>query len=255
MTGTAIVPETIRALGALYYAARLEELRMFDVVDRLVERFLGGLLPIGRHSEVLQEWLATRTSPPPEERRALYAQAFSPPGGGTGGLPNTDFGDLWLRFLTAVAARDRSTAGGSNVTSPGDRPEATVAARALAVHLSSRRDPAALAGPVQRQTQKAMNVLSDREIQTAYGVRDVAGLIDSVVLAEFGGARNSVRLLTMANSGVTIFAWLAKRSADLSAGTLTGIPDLNDDRRSPDETIDPTDADLVCACEEWLAAG
>ena len=217
MTDTAIVPETIRALGALYYAARLEDLRMFDVVDRLVERFLDGLLPIGQHSEAIQEWLAIRTSPSHQERRNLYAQAFGLPGGDPGGLPNREFGDLWLRFLAAVAALD------------GDQRHARAAAQDLAVHLSARRGPAAMAGPVERQTRKAIDVLSDREIQRAYGARDVAGLIDSVALTEFGGAQNSARALTEANSGVTVFAWLAARSTE------------------------PTDADLVNACEQWLA--
>jgi hypothetical protein len=230
MTDTAIVPETIRALGALYFAAQLEELRMFDVVDRLVERFLGGLLPVGQSSEALREWPAVRTSPSLEERRDLYARAFGLPGGDPGGLPNSEFGDLWLRFLAAVAALDRSPAGGGTKDTPaGDPRHATAAARALAVHLSACTGPAAMAGPVERQTRKAIDVLSDPEIQSAYGARDVAGLIDSVALMEFGGARDSARILTEANSGVAVFAWLAQRSAD------------------------PTDADLVHACEHWLA--
>lgn len=215
MTDTAIVPETIRALGALYFAAKLEELRMFDVVDRLVERFLGGLLPLGQSSEALREWPAIRTSPSLEERRDLYARAFGLPGGDLGGQPNREFGDLWLRFLAAVAAVDQR--------------DATAAARALAIHLSACRGPAAMAGPVERQTRKAIDVLSDPEIQSAYGARDVAGLIDSVALTEFGGAGDSARTLTEANSGVAVFAWLATRSAD------------------------PTETDLVNACKEWLA--
>ena len=233
MADTAVVPETIRALGALYYAAKLEELRTFDVVDRLVERFTEGLLPIGRGRDLFQRWSLVRRSPSDLERRGLYARAFGIPGGDAADTPNREFNDLWRRFLAAVAALDRSTAAGGPTDAPyGDQHQVKTAARALALHLSASSDPAAQAGAVQRQTDAAIAVLSDREIQAAYGVRDLAGVIDRVVVTEFGGATNSARTLTAAKSAVTVFAWLAT---------------------SGDATADPTDADLVLACEQWLA--
>ena len=44
----AIVADNIEALQAVYLAQLLEELRLFDVADRLVERYAEGLLPVGR---------------------------------------------------------------------------------------------------------------------------------------------------------------------------------------------------------------
>ena len=72
MTNVAVVSETIRALAALYCAAMLEELWAFDVVDRLLERWMTGLLQIdrsGRGDSLLREWLEIRASPSDAERR------------------------------------------------------------------------------------------------------------------------------------------------------------------------------------------
>ena len=254
MTDTAVVPETIRALGALYYAAKLEDLRIFDVVDRLVDRFNQGLLPIGRDRDVFLQWSLVRRSLSEVERRRLYARTLGIPGGDTAETPNREFPELWQRFLAAVAALDRSIAArGTKYPQSVDQHQVKAAARALAVHLSGSSDSAAPARDVQRQTGAAIAVLSDREIQAAYGVRDVAGVIDSVALTEFGGARNSARTLTVANSAVTVFAWLAKRSTVVSAGSPADLLDMADRHRSPNATTDPTDADLVLACEQWLA--
>jgi hypothetical protein len=89
VTEIAIVPDTLRALAVLYYAAMLDEMRAFDVTDRLLGRFLTGLLPISEPGEsLLRQWLDIRATPSDAERRELYVQAFGTSGGHTGGSPN-----------------------------------------------------------------------------------------------------------------------------------------------------------------------
>src|SRR5262249_55688655 len=43
-----IVVDNIRAMQPIYFAAMLEELKVFQVVDKLVELFQNGVLPISR---------------------------------------------------------------------------------------------------------------------------------------------------------------------------------------------------------------
>ena len=43
-----IVRENLLATGAIYSAYLLEEARVFQVVDRIAELFVQGLLPLGR---------------------------------------------------------------------------------------------------------------------------------------------------------------------------------------------------------------
>src|SRR5262245_43307789 len=42
-----VVPENIRALGPIYFASMLDEMKAFAVADRIVELFETGMLPIG----------------------------------------------------------------------------------------------------------------------------------------------------------------------------------------------------------------
>src|SRR5207249_3525311 len=92
-----------------------------------------------------------------------------------------------------------------------------------------------------------------------YGARDMWQVIDQVAALELGGAKNSVRYRTMAASGAIIIAWLAKKSRQLASSTFEPILDIieiqNPSPRSNGSkaTADPTDYDLVNACEQWLA--
>jgi hypothetical protein len=42
-----IVRENVKAMQVIYAASMLEETRVFDVADRLVELWAGGVLPVG----------------------------------------------------------------------------------------------------------------------------------------------------------------------------------------------------------------
>jgi hypothetical protein len=116
-----------------------------------------------------------------------------------------------------------------------------------------------MATELQKQIKDVMKLLTDSDIKNAYGARDMWQVIDQVAALELGGSRNSVRYRTMAAAGAIIMAWLAKKARELSSTSFGPILDM-DEIRNPGPravgskpTTDPTDFDLVNACEQWLA--
>jgi hypothetical protein len=82
-------------------------------------------------------------------------------------------------------------------------------------------------------------------------------VIDQVSVLEFGRPVNTIRARTMANAGATIIGWLEKNSDRIShPGTeLISPAELNNppSRSTTNSINDPSDYDLVTACEQWLA--
>jgi hypothetical protein len=78
-------------------------------------------------------------------------------------------------------------------------------------------------------------------------------------MLELGGGGNTVRYRTMAASGAIIMSWLAKNTSRLVSTSFDPVLNL-DELRNPvprgsgsKATTDPTDTDLVNACDQWLA--
>jgi hypothetical protein len=263
-----IVADNITALQPAYFAAMFEELKAFQVVDKLLELFQNGILPIGRGeagNNLFKYWKesATRVSEP--ERRSFYARTLGFPGGEDGGMPNREFNDLWMRFVSAVSSviRQNNVDELLKAKFPGGVSQQQVrkAGRDLAANLSLHGYGMAyfMATELQKQVKDVIKLLSDADIRNAYGARDMWQVIDQVATLELGGSKNSVRYRTMAASGAIIIAWLAKHARDLSSTTFGPIIDIDEIRQpSPRKsgtkpTTDPTDFDLVNACEQWLA--
>src|SRR6266487_367048 len=83
-TNGEIVSANLRALEPVYFAAMLEEARLFDVVDRLVAMFSHGMLPLGpgRAGAMLyRHWKGHHSRFTTAQRRNVYARAFGLPGG------------------------------------------------------------------------------------------------------------------------------------------------------------------------------
>src|SRR5262245_427261 len=73
-----IVPANLRALETVYFAAMLEEVRLFDVVDRLAALFSQGSLPLspGRAGATLYRyWKRHQTRLTTAQRQWVYARA------------------------------------------------------------------------------------------------------------------------------------------------------------------------------------
>src|SRR5688572_21426300 len=74
-----IVPANLRALQTLYFAAMLEEARLFDVVDRLVAMSSQGLIPVGSGKAgalLYRYWRTSDGRMTTFQRQTVYARAF-----------------------------------------------------------------------------------------------------------------------------------------------------------------------------------
>ena len=242
-----IVAESLRAIQAIYFAWQLEQMRTFQVVERLSELFAQGLLPIGPGPtrRLLSTYSFSKDRLSLAERRSLYVGTLGAPGGSPDEpQPNREFPSLWLRFMASVALLDQiygSTLGG------GQRDvalaEAWRAAQALARNASVHSN--GLSGVVRKLAADAnllRNVLRAPDILSAYGARDMWQVIDLVSRNEFGGAANVQRYRSLAESGSKIFAWLAQHDR-----ALNGPP-----RRGAARSL--TAPSLVDAVRKWVAA-
>jgi hypothetical protein len=246
-----IVRENVKAVQVIYAASMLEETRVFDVADRLVELWASGVLPVGPRGGRLALAAYERGRLAQADRLAVYRRCFGVEGGDPAVEPNTSFDRLWLRFLRSVAAYRRQQTVRELL--PARRAASCEAVRRdgrdLAANLSLYGFGAAgFAARLQKQVDGAVRVLQTEAVRQVYGARDGWQLVDRLALLELGGARNTVRHRTRARAGATIIRWLANTSGKLSAD------DLRRQRKSATPIESPTDRDLVDACAQWFAA-
>jgi hypothetical protein len=242
---SAIEPQHVLAVGAIYAAFELEQMKLFTVTDRVVELSQQGLLPISRTnaSRALSRYWQDRPNRLTEhERRSVYAQALGKGGDEHSPLVNRDFNDLWIRFLSAVSARSRQR------PVPGQRPAVKVspaavrkAARDLAANLSLHGWGVGYfaASRLQQHITQATDILSSSDIRSALGARNMWHVVERVAANDLGGAVNTAKYRTMATSGLEIIRWLAGQgTAGRGSKPRNGLPSRA----------------VVQACEEWLTA-
>jgi hypothetical protein len=235
---------------AVYFAYKMEELRLFQVVDRIAELFRQGQLPLGRGpagDALYRYWRSNGNRLTADERAGFYARALGAPGGSaTDAQPNDEFISLWLRFMTAVSMFARQPGVDDLVRVPAPRAvtPATVrdAARALAANASQYGGGMVLhaARELSEQVRQMVSLLREPELLQAFGARDMWQVIDQVNRNDLGGARNVVRYRTQADAGSRVLAWLAAHAGQLKAS-----------HREPDRFA--VDAELLHAVEQWLA--
>lgn len=261
-----IIADNVRAMGPMIVSAMFEELKVFQVVDRIVEQFQQGMLPIGpgkAGKALYRYWRDAPNRMNEQERRNFASITLGIPGGNPNGMINSEFNDLWLRFVSSVSSFIRQnevdTLLRSATPSPISHQQVRKAARDLAGNLSLHGYGMAhfAAREVQAQVKFMIDLLQDPEIRGCYGARDMWQVVDQVATYELGGAKTSSRYRTLATCGTIITAWLANnvQRINKATGPLIDI----DQVRSPDvasnhkATRNPTDYDLVNACELWLA--
>jgi hypothetical protein len=259
----------LEATQAIYFAAMLEELKIFNVVEKLVELFQLGMLPLGRGRAgdfLYNYWRQSVTRMTEVERRNLYARCFGLPGGDASqGNPNREFNDLWLRFISAVSSYARQVTVDSLLRASVPMPINTEQVRKngwdLAANLSLHGYGVAYfaATELQKQLNDVVALLSDEDVKRAYGARDMWQVIDQVATLELGGARNSIKYRTQATAGAIVIRWLADHADVLSQPGRTDILDLAQIRsplplpKGVKVTTAPRDSDLVDACDRYLA--
>src|SRR4030095_2247574 len=123
---------------------------------------------------------------------------------------NREFNNLWLRFLSAVKSTARQAPGTS-------QEPLRKAGEELAANLSLHGYGIAYVAATELQShmRDMLDLLSDREIQSAVGARDIWQVIEVIAARELGGAANTARLRTLQSSGATILRWLAARAGGL----------------------------------------
>jgi hypothetical protein len=267
-----IVKENLHAVQAIYFAYTLEEMRLFQVVERIVELFRQGLLPLGRGKvgDYLFSYYKRASERITEaERRDLYMRVFGAPGGNPAGQdPNRDFNELWLRFVSAVSTFARQLTVErmlrNSVPLAVSQEQVRKAGRDLGANLSRNGYGIAYfaATELQQSILEFRDVLQDPELRNAFGARDMWQVIDQVNVNYLGGARNTHRYRTQSRAGAVIIRWIANNTTRLSnlGGQVLAMDQIVDPvaratHTSNNPTVDPTDWDLVNACEQWLAVG
>jgi hypothetical protein len=262
-----IVEDNVRLMGPMICAAMFDELKAFEVVDKLVELFQQGMLTIGNGNagkQLYKYWKDAPNRMSDAERRNFYAMTMGVPGGPTIGTVNREFNDLWLRFVSSVSSFIRQNEVDkllrATLPSPISHQQVRKAARDLAVNLSLHGYGMAFhaALDLQAQIKFMIGLLGDKEIMANYGARDMWQVVDQVATLELGGAKTSSRYRTLATCGAIITAWLADNIARIrsATGPIIDIEEVRQPRPRIDgskATSKPTDADLVNACELWLA--
>lgn len=262
-----IVPDNVRLMGPMICAAMFDELKAFEVVDKLVELFQQGMLTIGNGvagKALYKYWKDAPNRMSDAERRNFYAMTMGVPGGDAGGTANGEFNDLWLRFVSSVSSFIRQNEVDrllrASLPSPISHQQVRKAARDLAVNLSLHGYGMAFyaALDLQAQIKFMIGLLGDKEVMANYGARDMWQVVDQVATLELGGAKTSSRYRTLATCGTIITAWLANNADRIrrAGGPLIDIDEVRQPKPRLDgtrATTTPTDADLVNACELWLA--
>jgi len=259
-----ILVPNLEAVQGIYFASMLEEMKVFQVIDKLVEQFHGGILPLskGRAGKLLHRyWKYSDERLTEIERRNVYESTFGLPGGEAQATPNREFNDLWLRFVSAVSSFQRQLTVDSllraNIPSAISQEQVRKAGRDLAGNLSLHGYGSAIfiADKLQKQIEEILDLFRDSEVQNAYGAKDIWQVVEQVAALELGGAKNSYRYRTMAVSGAVIIRWLGDRSQILASSSPQRVlnPDvIKNQQASAKPTTSPTDFDLVNACEQWL---
>jgi len=260
-----IISGNIFALQPAYFAAMLEELKVFQVVEKLVELFQNGVLPVVRGDAgnlLFAYWKNAALRVSETERRGFYARTLGFPGGDADS-PNREFKDVFMRFVSAVSSFVRQNTVDnllrSNIPGAISQQQVRKSGRDLGTNISSHGYGMAypMATELQKEINDVMAILKNGEIQDAYGAKDMWQLVDQVAGLELGGAKNSVKYRTMASAGATVFAWLANKAPQLASGSYVPILDVAQLQNAPTystkPTTNPSDYDLVGACDQWLA--
>jgi len=243
-TAVDIESDNVAAVAAIYFSSQLEEMKLHAVADAVADHFMTGMLPLSRSrdGERIYEWIKEARNRFTEvERRSIYGRVLGLAQGNAGDvLPNREFADLWIRFLSTVSllARDALTTNTRKVTNE----QAHKAARDLAVNLSLHGYGVAHFAAIEMQSvvREVKEMLEAPAVMRAYGVNDVWQLVDRVSGIYLGGAMNGVRYRTMAQNGANIILWLSRMAPKLASTASGG-------------GIDFTAPELVNLVEGWLA--
>jgi hypothetical protein len=235
----AIFPDNIRVAEVIYVAWLLEQLRVFDVTERIVEMFQQGLLRLapGATADRLRYFETSDQRLSAVERKQLYCRLLGCETSDERVQVNAAFASLWLAFLAAVAT----------FAVPGNAPllrDKAIKAAALALARNISTQAAGTARLAARQlaaeVRRVVDLLSTPEIGAAFGAPDMWQVIKQVSSNELGGAVSAPKHRTLGRAATKIFDWLARRAhGTVSLNCAVGIDGTSD-------------RDLVNAATRWI---
>lgn len=228
-----IIPENVRATSVLYLAATLEEARIFEVVDRIVDAFQSGQLPIGSKEsrERLEAYSKARPDRVAKETRndlGRFAIDVVRHEFDSQVTDTTKQMEAYGALVQAVAdsvdqfTRDNTTTN-EDRDSLGDRipEEKWKVAAALARSLNGNGYGAAsfAATKLEQQIRDMVAILNDPTIREAYGARSQWALVEKL-----GGkpAAEAERLQRRAEAGARLIGSLADNAELLDAPKKRG---------------------------------
>jgi hypothetical protein len=247
-----IVKDNVLALSALYYYAQLEDWKFFAVADKLAEQFQTGAIPVSRGpgGDAVYRYIKDAHLRFTEnERRSMYARAFGfAQGAPDEPLPNREFSDVWIRFLSAVSVFSREQ--DATIRKALGGPQVLKAARDLAVNLSVHGYGIShfAAVELQDQVKSLLKLFGYPDVLSAYGANDYSQLIERISGLYLGGSVNGVRQRTLANAGERIIRWLADHTQLLMAGNNAQLVLPKPGQSDPLDLVK-----LVDNVERWLA--
>lgn len=279
VAGADLVADNMRAVALVYAAWNLEELKLFQVLDRVVEVFMNGQLPVGfdNGGRALADYYFSDDEQKITEaaRRMTYSRVLGVAGGEVSkeAPPNRGFQDLLLRFLSSISEFDRQRRIADVVTQGFSRfdslsltgEQVRKSGRDLAANMTlyGYGGTFFVAQKLKNQIARAIAVLSTPEILAAYGVQSPFQVVERVAATDLGGnVPNIVRHKTMAEAGKAVLdiiadsipAWtsserpLFEARLDARMQPAVGQPPV-----LPPDIAQPTEALLMRHTEHWLA--
>jgi hypothetical protein len=267
-TDQVAVRENLLGAQAVAFAAHCEDMNMFGVVEKVVDLFRMGLLPIsrGKAGDYLYGYLKKSAERMTQnERLDLYRQVLGRHEGDPALPGNPEYKELWLRFIAAVANFGRQLSVDkmlrAQVPIAVSQEQVRKSGRDLAANLSVHSFGIVrfAAAELQQTILEYRDVLSDAELRACFGARDMWQVMDQVNANYAGGPRNTHQHRTQARSSAVIIRWLANHSDRLAGryGEVISVNALTNPQLSGSDQpmVAPNDWDLVQACEQWLAVG
>jgi hypothetical protein len=216
-----IIPENMLAVGKMYAAYQLEQLRLFAVVDRITELWLQGLLPIGNDSggRLLNQFWWDRENRLSEAARMVhYGRLFGAKGVDVSKevQAHSQFDTLMVRFMTNVSQYKRLTEMQVVSSDPGQSrslmsENVRKTGRELAANLSlygwgaTHYDSSRIAAHVKA----SFDIIKDLQVEKAFAATTPAQVIERVSQQEFGITPAILKLQTMADAGQAIIKIIA----------------------------------------------
>jgi hypothetical protein len=267
-----IEPPNVRAVAMCAAAYECEQTGALDVVDKMLELFMNGMLPVRDDSggRALNRYFWQADSRlDPTSRAIQFARILGK--GDTGSIDaqaNTQFEALLMRFVSALVRYDSNLQVSTVVTSDNnDRVGSSERVRKAAQDFAAN---ASLYGwgftifaarKLSQQIDLVFDVLGQETLQRAYGVTGPWQLVERVSAVELGSTPSIVQHRTRAKAIKDLLDILARYAKELSRSGaqrrfLPNIGDFRSNSRTDKPTVDVgTYNEMVTAANNLLAVG